>query len=232
MKRFLSRLFLFLLLFGVLLMLADKLTSYGLRQFMSGEFGTWSDLYHGRINADLVVVGSSRAMVHVSPNILSEKLDLNVYNLGHNGQHFPLQRVRFQEYQQFNSTPRWLIQTVDITSLHDRETVFQYEQFLPWFDRDDLVTAVAHYEGFEEPDRWLPMYRYRGRPELVRTGVGHALGWEKSNSERDRGYIGRDLEWDGTFDKFAKKHKDGYKSGIDATIESSMDTFVQQQTDT
>jgi hypothetical protein len=229
-KRFLARLLLFLLTFAVLATLTDKVTSHGLQQARTAEFGTWSDLYHGRINADLVVVGSSRAMVHVSPAILSEELNVSVYNLGHNGQHFPLQRVRFEEYRKFNKAPMWLIQTVDVTSLHDRETAFQYEQFLPWFHRADLIAAVSHYQGFEEPDRWLPMYRYRGRGELVKTGIGHALGWGNLTSERDRGYVGRDSEWDGSFEEFAKKNNDGYQSEIDKTIEDSMDEFVNQQT--
>jgi hypothetical protein len=230
MSRFLKRFFLFLVLSLGIASGADRLISHGLKSLKSGEFGTWSDIYHGRIDSELIVVGSSRAMVHVSPAILSQHLGVSVYNLGHNGQHFPMQRVRFQELLKFNRSPSWVVQTVDITSLHDRQTVFQYEQFLPWFDQSTLIDAVAHYEGFDLFDPWLPMYRYRGRGELALTGLSLALGWMTSDYDRNRGYMGRDLDWDGAFDDFAKLNAGGFNVPIDRAVESSMDEFLAQQT--
>lgn len=228
---FLRRLFLFLALSLSIAFAADRLITVGLQDLKSGEFGTWSDIYGGRINSDLVIIGSSRAMVHVSPAILTQHLGVSVYNLGHNGQHFPMQKVRFEEFMKFNRAPTWVVQAVDVTSLHDRQTVFQYEQFLPWLDRPALRDAVSHYQGFDLFDPWLPMYRYRGRGELVQTGFGVTLGWTMTEYDRQRGYLGRDLKWDGAFDEFANANQQGFEVSVDSGVESSLNEFVGRQTE-
>ncbi|MEZ6126147.1 MAG: hypothetical protein R3C49_23710 [Planctomycetaceae bacterium] len=229
MTKFLLRLGVFLTISTAMVYGLDELVSGGLRNLKTGEFGTWSDLYHGRIDADLVIVGSSRAMVHVSPAILSQQLGMSVYNLGNNGQHFPIQRIRFEEYRKFNRKPKWIIQTVDITSLHDRRTAFQYEQFLPWFDHADLVDTISRYEGYQAMDYWIPMYRYRGRGELVTQGISLALGIRTSSYDRDRGYIGRDFAWDETYDNFERTHKSGFVVPVEQTIEFSIEAFLHKQ---
>lgn len=229
MRQFVFRIGLFWGLFAGIALAADVLVTTGLQEKLDGPFGTWRDIYQGRVDSDLVVVGSSRAMAHVSPEILSERLELSVYNLGFNGYHFPMQEVRFDEFMRYNRKPKIVVLTLDTTNLHDRKTAFQYEQFLPYFRHKTLVEAVSRYEGYRMLDRWLPMYRYRGRGSLVLQGVYLAIGLATSESDRYRGYRGREVEWDGSFDEFAKHNRNGYQIDCDPKVEQRLAQFVAQR---
>ena len=49
----------------------------GLRKSRNAYFANWNDLYNSKINADLLIMGSSRAEFHISPKILDSLLTLN-----------------------------------------------------------------------------------------------------------------------------------------------------------
>ncbi|QDS88889.1 hypothetical protein EC9_30840 [Rosistilla ulvae] len=229
MTKYIGRLALFLIISVCVAYSLDQIVSAGLRDCRHAEFGSWHDIYNSRVDSDLIILGSSRAMAHISPQILSGRLDISAFNLGFNGYHFPMQRVRYEEFLAFNRQPSVMVLAVGVTSLHDRVTVFQYEQFLPYFHREKLIDAIAHYDGFDPFDRWLSMYRYRGRSDLLTLGVRVALGGTAIESERQRGYLGRDTRWDGTFDVFAHENAIGYQSEIDPAVRESLDEFVGQQ---
>jgi hypothetical protein len=225
MKRFLSRLTIFGLLFVAVASAADWLVTAGLRESKRQPFSSWNDIYHHRIDADLVVSGSSRAFAHISPTILEQVTGLSTYNLGLSGYHFPLQRIRLHEYLKFNRAPSVVIQTLDVTSFHRREGLFQYEQFLPYFDHSTLVDALSPYEGYDSLDRVLPMYRYRGRTDLVRMAAELWISPDQQY-DTDRGFRGNNRSWDGTFDEFKRQNADGYTEAIELDVVERLDSLV------
>ncbi|HUC79264.1 MAG TPA: hypothetical protein VMR70_00045, partial [Flavisolibacter sp.] len=64
MRRFLTRTILFILPIILLMLAADFWLTKQFRQFDKGNYAVWNDLIDGRVNADIVIYGSSRADVH------------------------------------------------------------------------------------------------------------------------------------------------------------------------
>ena len=105
---------------GTLLFLLVLMSAYalaymvdaGLRKSRNSYYASWNDLYNSKINADLLIMGSSRAEFHISPKILDSALSLNTYNLGLSAWHFDMQYARFRMYLQHNLKPRYIIQKI------------------------------------------------------------------------------------------------------------------------
>jgi hypothetical protein len=93
-KKFLIHIALFTtIIIGVLTALGVVITA-GLRKTRIENFSEWNDIFDSKINADLIVTGSSRAWSNVSPKIIDSTLNLNSYNLGLDGAHFDIQFSR------------------------------------------------------------------------------------------------------------------------------------------
>ncbi|MGM0933393.1 MAG: hypothetical protein ACQEWD_08110 [Bacteroidota bacterium] len=68
--------------------LSNKLSE--LNKFAGGENLVWNDIYNGKIDDEIFIYGLFRAWVHISPQILEEKLGRTAYNFGFDGQNFDI----------------------------------------------------------------------------------------------------------------------------------------------
>ena len=94
--------------------LAEWFLTNQLKQSRQGEYSVWNDIFNGKVNSDIVVYGSSRAMVHMDPKIISNRMNSSCYNLGINGHNFWLQYLRHKELLKYNTKPRLIIHSVDV----------------------------------------------------------------------------------------------------------------------
>lgn len=159
MKKFLIRTLVFIVLATIVMMVLDLCLSHKLRQRQVGPYACWTDIFHGRITADLVIMGSSRAWVHYDPTILDSVLHTNSYNLGVDGSAFNRQYTRYLLYRKYNPKPRIIIQNIDFTTLGFTSGYDQY-QYFPYFNDSDVRHTIIPYEQFTLADRTLPFYRY------------------------------------------------------------------------
>ena len=186
MKKFLLRTLAFIVLVTIIMVAFDLYLSNKLRQRQVGNYACWNDIFHGRINADIIIMGSSRAWVHYDPAILDSILHTNSYNLGMNGSFFNRQYTRYLLYRKYNPRPRIIIQNIDITTLGFTSGYAQY-QYFPYFNDADVRHTIIPYEQFTLADRILPFFRY------ANYGIRN-LFFNKSISVK--GYCGQDKSWD------------------------------------
>ena len=226
MKKFIFR---SLVLGGVLFLLlciADFGISNVLRNSNGprGEGQVWNDIYQGNVNADLAIYGSSRAWVQISPSILKDTLDVNVYNFGLNGHSFWLQYLRHIEYLKYNEKPSTIVLSVDVFSLAKRKDLYLYEQFLPnmlW--NNNIKHYTQSFLGFETIDYFVPLLRYKGEFDFIK----------KTYKKRHRaplrhlGYKGIDEKWDSLLEKKRAENKN-YKSAIDMGTMELFYKFIEE----
>ena len=99
MKKFLSKILIFVLPAWLLLLVVDYWFSQEAKQSNDYVIEAWYDLMNGDINADVIVMGSSRAWVHIDPLILDSILGVNTYNLGIDGRSFNSQIKKYHIYR-------------------------------------------------------------------------------------------------------------------------------------
>ena len=80
----------------------------------------------------MAIYGSSRAWLHIDPEIIEDSLDLTSYNFGIDGHNFRLQYLRHLEYLRKNNKPHIILHSIDIFTLQYEHDLFHMEQFLPF----------------------------------------------------------------------------------------------------
>ena len=201
----------------------------GLHKSRNSLYASWNDLYNSKINADLLVMGSSRAEFHISPKILDSVLSLNTYNLGLSAWHFDMQYARFKMYLQHNRKPKYIIQNVDVYGFSKRQDVIDYEQFLPYIQDTILQkTIVGHKHEFDFFQQNIPLLKYKDDSNLAFEGffnfVGHTALYDTTT--KFKGYKGNDYAWNQDFERFKKRFPKGAKYKFETIIKQQFGEFL------
>lgn len=191
-----------------------------------GELEVWNDLYDGKINAEMLIYGSSRAWVHFNPAILADSLQVSVYNLGLDGHHFWLQYLRHLEFLKHNPAPKQILLSLDYTSLQKRDELYLYQQFLPYMLwNNNIKYYTQSYKGFKYLDYSLPLLRYAGETSLLKKSLEIALDKDTVLPFRKNGYRGIQKAWTNEFE-LAKEKMDSYRIKIDPESVRLFDAFL------
>ena len=227
MKRFLIHLGLWLAALFLLGLSVDFMITKGLRKTGIRKYAVWNDIYNKRIDADLLVLGSSRACYGYNTYILDSLLHCNSYNLGIDGHHFDMQLIRYQTYRRFNAKPKLILLNTDFLSTLDNSAEMQYEreQFFPYIQDPVLLNAVAQAKQITWLDRHFPLIRYYGYHDEIRVGIASFLGRKQfKDSGLYKGYKGNNDEWNR-----ARLDGDrGHQVRINVEVVNLLDTFVRK----
>jgi hypothetical protein len=140
-------------------------------------FGAFNRAAEGRVNADIVVTGSSRASLNYDPVILGSATGLSVFNLGRIGSGINVHTGILRFYLHRNRAPRLLIENLDPYSLTASDALYDIPQYTPYpYDRG--LYEASHTDS---PAIWkvrsLPLYGYathaRRSGRSIRAPDGH-----------------------------------------------------------
>lgn len=230
MKKFLKRIGVFCLILLLCTSILDFFITVELKKsnnFAIGEVHIWNTLFKGKINSDIYVYGSSRAWVHINPQIIEENVDKKVYNLGIDGHNFWLQYLRHKVLLDNNKKPQSIILSVGSLTLVKREDLYNYEQFLPFIYKKDIRKYTKSYKGFSALDYFLPLYRYRNKTEEIRKVIKSNLKSDGITPYRIDGYRGMNRIWNNDLKK-AKSKIEKYSVEFDASTKQLFETFIKE----
>ena len=175
MKRFFIQIAIYA---GILLAIAiifDWMISTGLKKTERDHFHTMNALMNDSINADVIMLGSSRVEFGYNPYIIDTVLDCNSRNLGVSGQPFGVSALRWQLYNRHNNPPMLIIVNCDFLEIAGMvENGYEREQYYPYMF-DTLVQSYLKAYGFNWADKYIPMYRYHGDYKLMFLGICELL---------------------------------------------------------
>lgn len=181
----------------------------GLRKTRTGDFGVWNAIVTGAAPADLLIIGSSRALVHFDCPRITRQTEMRCWNIGLNGSppnlELPLAKVYFERHP----APRLVVISLDITSLQVRRDPYNPIQYLPYLSEPSLYDALVALDRDFIKYRYVPLYGFAiGGPEITRSALSVLFGRQPPES-RFNGYAPSDTTWDGTFEEFARTYPDG-----------------------
>jgi hypothetical protein len=230
MKKFILQFFVFCFPLALLAPFMDMFISQQLKKsnaYAHKELPVWNDIVTGKVNADIVIYGSSRAWVHFDPAMMREQLHLSAYNLGVDGHYFSLQYLRHQLLLKSNHPPKIIIHSVDAFTLQKRKDLYNAEQFLPYLlDDEEMQKTIIHFEGFDALAYAVPLVRYYGNKEALRCAFEMWLAPQQNKVERVNGYQGQDRVWNNEFDD-AKKQMEKYEVQIDSLTVAHFETYIK-----
>lgn len=176
---------------------SDCMISTGLKRTERGHFYTMNALMNQRLDADLVVLGNSRAAASYNTFILDSALNVNSRNLGVSAQPFGVSYLRWQLYHRNNINPKLLIVNIDFRELRMVTRGCEKEQYYPYIS-DSLVRPYLDLYGFTWAEKYIPMYRYRGDYKLMSIGLCELLHIRHDRKGNYyKGYANDNMEWSG-----------------------------------
>ena len=197
MKRLVRNSLTFILALLLLAVLADLAISKGLTRTERGHFFTMNKLMNNTLDADVVVLGNSRASCSYHPQVMDSLLKTSTWNLGVSGQPFGVSYLRWRLYRRKNCNSKLLIINIDYKELEVVANGYEREQYYPYMN-DALVKPYLDLYGFSWADKYLPMYRYRGDYKLMGIGLAEWLGVRHdTKGDHIKGYSNKDWAWDG-----------------------------------
>lgn len=205
MRRFLINLLLFLLPVAVFAIWLDSSISKELHRTRNGDYGVWNDLFAGRANNEMLIYGSSRAWVHIDPEVLQDSLHMSVYNLGIDGYNFDMSLLR-HEIVMRRTPPKFIVYALDGSTLFKRKDLYNQAQFLPYLTDVSLERKIAGYKGYNFWDARLPFVKLIGHNHLL---FKWALGEfdDTSRGDRYRGFRGQDIQWTKDVDELLRRQQ-------------------------
>lgn len=190
MKRFIKHIILFGVALLSFLIVCDAITTYAFHQKNTRKYAVWNDILHTNIDADVLIMGNSRAWCMYSPAILDSILGTNTYNIGFDGSCFDRQAARYDIYRHYQKTkPKCIIQNVEYFTL-DKTYGYEREQFMPYMMYPYFRKRIQGAADFSFGELYIPMYRY-----YVNNFYDD---YNQFDYVVNKGFYARDEKWDGS----------------------------------
>lgn len=209
MKKFLLKISLFLLPVVLFAYAFDFFITTNLKKthvFADGEIRVWEDIYNQKVDSEMLIYGSSRAFMHVNPAQIQDSLKIQAYNFGMNGHNFETQYVRHLEYLQHNPIPKMIVVCVDVFSFQKLQKLYNYDQFLPYLDKENIQKLTAKNPRFSWADYYVPLVKYYGKKKVIKKAVSKFIETPLHKPYRIRGYRPMDIEWPKNISKENKQN--------------------------
>ncbi|WP_273566581.1 hypothetical protein [Maribacter halichondriae] len=206
----------------------DKIVTKGLRKSNMVMYDNLTQLFHGKINADLIVNGSSKAYVQVDPRILDSALNLNSFNLGLDGNNFTAQKMVFDFYKEHNKNPKIVVQVVSNGTLTTTgNNLYNHIKFAPYLNEEKIYSTTKRYDDFSILDYHIPMLKYAEYPLEVVDGFFSYFNIHFATSPLYKGYLANDIPWDGSFEKFKEANENGVRFELDKESRDLFETYIE-----
>lgn len=175
MQKYLLKIVLFFIIIAIIDVLSGKLFAIFVEHAKGGD--NWRNNYIcNTVNDDILVFGSSRAIHHYNPIIISDSLNLSCYNCGQDGNGAILNEARWQLILQ-RYRPRVLI--YDVTPGFDLLVGEDNHKYLKWlkayYDRTGIPEVFESVEYNEKYKMLSSMYRYNSNCIQILSDYLHPL---------------------------------------------------------
>lgn len=188
MKKFILHIIYFSIALLAVLTLVDGVVTYIYHHKETRKYSVWNDILHTDIDADMLIMGNSRAWGQYSPYILDSILHVNSFNIGMDGSCFNRQKIRYNIYRHYQRRkPDYIIQNVEFFTL-ERTVGYEHEQFMPYILYPFFRNEIMKEEPISIAELYIPMYRY------YKSNVYD--DYTKYDFPQYKGYFVADEEWD------------------------------------
>lgn len=197
--------------------------NHGLRSIRTSGVGAFNRAMAGEVNAQIVISGSSRALVHYDPRIIERVTGKTAYNLGRNGSHTDMQVAVLKAYLRHNRKPELVIHNLDLHSFVPTEQLYDPAQYLPYLREPDLYEAVHRIHSDAWKWRYLPLYGYAVEDMRFTWmhGIAATLGVHP-REDHFQGFNPREQKWTGDFEQFKRQNSGGFRIAITAAGEKAL----------
>jgi hypothetical protein len=188
----------------------NQVIASGLRQIKTSQFGSWNQMMEGKVNAQVVVTGSSRAASHYDPRVIEAVTRQSAFNLGRNGSQTDMQVAVLKAYLEHNRRPEIVVHNLDAFTFQTTREVYAFAQYVPYLYDKELYQPLRKITPDTWKSRYLPLYGYvvDDMNFSWMLGIGGALGWSPKE-DFFQGFNPRTKPWTDEFQSFKESNPNG-----------------------
>jgi len=211
-----------LLLFGL-----NAMINSGLRHVKTSQFGVANRIVTGKINAEILISGSSRALSHYDPLIIERVTGCPTFNIGLNGSQTDMQLARLKAYLNHNQQPKLLVQNLDLYTFVTSHEIYDPAQYVPYLAEEPIYAGVRRVYPHAWKWKYLPLYGYAVEDMRFNWLVGlNALAGIQPEEDHFNGYRPKDVGWTGDFEKFRADNPEGLVMKTEAQGEQDFEELL------
>lgn len=193
MKRFVKTIIISIAFLFLINGVLDVYVSNSLQHSKSPLYKTWNEITNSKINADLLILGSSRASWQYNPHVLDSILHANSYVLGFDGSSFGRQIVKYNIYSHFQTKkPKYIIVNVDYMDNFLVSKGIEREQLFPYMTNSYIRQQFLSVDSFSFAEKYIPVFRY-----TTQKGVFALLNRDGKYVDKNivKGYLPQNYQW-------------------------------------
>lgn len=201
---------LFELTFGVLM---PKLL------FAAGDtyIDRWKSFYSKPVNADIVILGTSRVHRHFNPDVIATETKLKTEIIAIGGAMFNFDKLLYADYLKINKPPKVLILGLDLTGIDSLFYVPSPEFFYPAIPPTSALRNIPEYSYI----KYHKAFGYFFYKDLYFDII--------ENPEKQphvNGFLSRDIPWSDELEAFVNTNPDGFDFKVSTSLLDSMMHYI------
>lgn len=224
------RLVLFFGLAGLLAIGLHLLIGAGLKRVKTGDGGAFNRAMTGRVNAQVIIGGSSRAFRGYDPRIIGAMTGKTAFNLARNASHTDVQLAVLQAYLRHNAKPELVVENLDVHSfaLTPRDEIFAPFQYVPYLSERPLYQALLQINPRVWKWKYIPLYGYVVEDVNLGwlSGLRGLTGLNPREDDFD-GFCPMNKAWNSDFDLFKAMHPDGVGFDVSSNGVRVLEELIQ-----
>jgi hypothetical protein len=198
---------------GVTIALAfavNAMITSGLRKIETSQYGVSNLIMNGKVNSQVIVAGSSRALSHYDPRIIEEETKLSAFNIGRNGSQTDMQIAVLKAYLEHNRKPEIIIHNLDAFSFETTHELYAPAQYVPYLYDTQLYAPLRQISRDTWKSRYVPLYGYVADDMSLSwiSGLGGFFGWSPKQ-DFFLGFNPRPKKWTDEFQRFKTENPAG-----------------------
>jgi hypothetical protein len=205
--------------FGLIVILVfatDALITTGLKRITTSSYGAWNQSMQGKVNAAVIITGSSRAVYHYDPRAIEAATGRTAFNLGRNGSQTDVQLAILKAYLEHNQKPTLVVHNLDAFSFVTSQDVIDPALYVPYLRDPALYPVLRQINPDFVKGRYVPLYGYVVQDMNFTwvLGLRHLLGWSPSQ-DYFLGFSPQDRQWTSEFENFKSANPGGVNFAVE-----------------
>ncbi|MEP0263920.1 hypothetical protein [Dokdonia sp.] len=171
------------------------IVNQGLIHIQDSRFQEWNAILDGDINAEVVVLGSSRGVVSYDPTIISNSLGLTTHNLSYNAGSYNLQIDKYNIYRNKNRSPKIIIQNIDLSHFSPSTHIPNTIDLLPHTNMASVEDLFNKYKSDSKVARNFGVVKYSNYSRYLLKGIYQFFGISQKVGFHDKGHASVDKKY-------------------------------------
>jgi hypothetical protein len=227
--RALLRLACFIAIVVAFIFAANALISVGIRDIKTSSLGAWNQLMQGRVNADVIISGSSRAAYHYDPRVIESVTGRTAFNIGRAGTQTDVQLAVLKAYLEHNRKPKLIVHNLDAFSFVTSREIYDPVLYVPYLRDEAIYGPLRRIDPSMTKSRYIPLYGYVVEDMNFTwvEGLRALLGFSPKE-DYFLGFSPRDIKWSDEFRKFKASKPHGVEFPVEAGGVEALEQLIEE----